>query len=300
VGYDYTSVIQVATFSIVLSAFWIYIVEGLINSKSKTTSPAIYTVLEIIASAFTVGYIYYLYYCITKSPRITTYCNFSNCAVAIIASLFVAFVIRFGILKNTESVIFSDLVGLVLMPVTFATMDISNKYSEFYTYYGNIVNVKWFCIINLIVLFAVNILVALFFAKSVLDIVNCLYAPAWIYTMAISISVLMLATATIMCQFGVKFSSVIISAVYIAVACLLLFIGFKKSYTVVRSGGLVLILCAFAKLCFIDTSHLDSTWKILAYFAFGAILILISFFYQRFSKKLEKDAVALVDEPEKQ
>jgi uncharacterized membrane protein len=71
----------------------------------------------------------------------------------------------------------------------------------------------------------------------------------------------------------------------------LLFIGFKKRYTVVRSGGLILILCAFAKLCFVDTSHLDSAWKIASYFAFGALLIVISYFYQRFTKKLENDVV---------
>ena len=64
----------------------------------------------------------------------------------------------------------------------------------------------------------------------------------------------------------------------------------------VRSGGLVLILCAFAKLCFVDTAHLDSGWKIAAYFAFGAILIGVSFFYQRFSKKIESDMQMIVED----
>ncbi len=78
-------------------------------------------------------------------------------------------------------------------------------------------------------------------------------------------------------------------------ACALLFIGFEKRYTVVRSGGLVIILCAIAKVCFVDTTHLDSGWKIASYFAFGAMLIVISYFYQRFSKKLREEAVSEID-----
>jgi len=68
-------------------------------------------------------------------------------------------------------------------------------------------------------------------------------------------------------------------------------VGFKKSYTVIRSGGLAIILVAFAKLCFVDTFHLESGWKIASYFAFGAILIVISYFYQRFDKKLRVSAM---------
>ncbi|WP_444244146.1 DUF2339 domain-containing protein [Eubacterium sp.] len=74
-------------------------------------------------------------------------------------------------------------------------------------------------------------------------------------------------------------------------ACIILFVGFKKRYTVVRSGGLVIILVAIAKLCFVDTAALDSAWKIASYFAFGALLIVISYFYRRFSKKLEQQAL---------
>ncbi|HCO38211.1 MAG TPA: hypothetical protein DIT11_07245 [Ruminococcaceae bacterium] len=62
-------------------------------------------------------------------------------------------------------------------------------------------------------------------------------------------------------------------------------------HTVVRSGGLVIILVAIAKLCFVDTTALDSAWKIASYFAFGALLIMISYFYRRFSKKLEQQAI---------
>ena len=41
--------------------------------------------------------------------------------------------------------------------------------------------------------------------------------------------------------------------------------------------------------------HLDSGWKIASYFAFGAMLIVISYFYQRFSKKLHDEAVSEID-----
>ena len=145
-------------------------------------------------------------------------------------------------------------------------------------------------------LIAVNIAVGIFFAKCISSAINRHSASAWVFTLMTSICALALITSTVMAQFDIEFSSAIISTIYILVSIILLIVGFKKNYTVIRSSGLAIILCTFAKLCFIDTRSLESTWKILSYFAFGAILIIISFVYQKFSKRLENEAVSINDD----
>ena len=220
-----------------------------------------------------------------QSPAITINSMFLNIAVAIVAVLVVSVVIRLGALKNEASRVVSDLVGIALILVCLVMLNIRCDYNLVLSYFGTVIQPKKFIIACAILLVVINVLVELFFAFCVVDIINMAYASSWVFTLAISVSSLALITAVLVAQFGVAFSSVVISTVYIAVACIMLVIGFKRSYTVVRSGGLVLILCAFAKLCFIDTMHLDSSWKIASYFAFGAILIVISFFYQKFVKE---------------
>ena len=121
---------------------------------------------------------------------------------------------------------------------------------------------------SVILLIAVNIAVGIFFAKCISSAINRHSASAWVFTLMTSICALALITSTVMAQFDIEFSSAIISTIYILVSIILLVVGFKKNYTVIRSSGLAIILCTFAKLCFIDTRSLESTWKILSYFAF--------------------------------
>lgn len=295
-GFDNSpKAITIITFAIIICSFWVYTIRGLIDSKGISKNTFIYYITEILTAYSSAGFIYYLYNCIMLSPSITITSKFTNCAVAIIAVLAVSVAIRFGILKNNASLVVSDLAGIGLFIATFVVLDINQLYNDSVSYYFEAVESKPLWTINIIMLIAINVLVELFLSQVVLDIINRLYAPSWIYSMTVSASTLFLITATLMNHFGVGFSSVIISALYIVTACILLFVGFKKRITIVRSSGLVLILCAFAKLCFVDTSQLDSGWKIASYFAFGAILIVISFIYQRFSKKLESDAIKLVD-----
>ena len=280
------SVLSVVSFGILVTAFWIYSLRGIIENKDPDLFSH-YRLLELLTAAGSCGLIIYVYNGIIKGPSVNIYSAFTNHAVSICAVLVIAVILRLGILKCKASMVVSDLAGIASMTAVFSLLDIAAKYFAITDYYGTPVKCMWLKILNLILLVAINIGAELFFALSVSDIIKRAQAPAWVYTAAISVSSLMLITATVMGQFGVKFTSIIISALYIAAACVLLVIGFKKQYTVVRSGGLVLILVAFAKLCFVDTRGLDSALKIASYFAFGAILIVISYFYQRFSKKLE-------------
>lgn len=277
------------SFAVIVCAFWIYTVRGFVQVEQRSYKTVIYTAVEIACAYSSVGLVKYLYDNVMNGPSVKVNSVFTDYAVVIASLLVFSIIIRHGLFKNRTSMLVSDLVSFGVFLTTFVGMDLHNKYNEIFSYFGEIVEHNALTVINVVLLFAVNIGVILFLASAVLDIINRFAAPAWLFTMAISLSSLMLITAMAMGQFEVKFSNVVISALYIAASCIMLFVGFKRRYTVVRSGGLVLILCAFAKLCFVDTSHLDSGWKIASYFAFGAILILISYFYQRFSKKAESE-----------
>lgn len=286
---DMSKELAAVSFAVIVCAFWIYTVRGFVQVEQRSYKTVIYTAVEIASAYSSVGLVKYLYDNVMSGPSVKVNSVFTDYAVVIASLLVFSIIIRHGLLKNRTSMLVSDLVSFGVFLTTFIGMDLHNKYNEIFSYFGEIVEHNALTVINVVLLFAVNIGVILFLASAVLDIINCFAAPAWLFTMAISLSSLMLITAMAMGQFEVKFSNVIISALYIAASCIMLFVGFKRRYTVVRSGGLVLILCAFAKLCFVDTSHLDSGWKIASYFAFGAILILISYFYQRFSKKAESE-----------
>lgn len=286
---DMSKELAAVSFAVIVCAFWIYTVRGFVQVEQRSYKTVIYTAVEIASAYSSVGLVKYLYNNVMSGPSVKVNSVFTDYAVVIASLLVFSIIIRHGLLKNRTSMLVSDLVSFGAFLTTFVGMDLHNKYNEIFSYFGEIVEHNALTVINVVLLFAVNIGVILFLASAVLDIINRFAAPAWLFTMAISLSSLMLITAMAMGQFEVKFSNVIISALYIAASCIMLFVGFKRRYTVVRSGGLVLILCAFAKLCFVDTSHLDSGWKIASYFAFGAILILISYFYQRFSKKAESE-----------
>ena len=287
---DMSKELAAVSFAVIVCAFWIYTVRGFVQAEQRDYKTVIYTAVEIACAYSSVGLVKYLYDNVMSGPSVKVNSVFTDYAVVIASLLVFSIIIRHGLFKNRASMLVSDLVSFGVFLTTFVGMDIHNKYNEIFSYFGNLVEHNALTVINVVLLFAVNIGVILFLASAVLDIINRFAAPAWLFTMAISLSSLMLITAIAMGQFEVKFSNVVISALYIAASCIMLFVGFKRRYTVVRSGGLVLILCAFAKLCFVDTSHLDSGWKIASYFAFGAILILISYFYQRFSKKAESEA----------
>lgn len=286
---DMSKELAAVSFAVIVCAFWIYTVRGFVQVEQRSYKTVIYTAVEIACAYSSVGLVKYLYDNVMSGPSVKVNSVFTDYAVVIASLLVFSIIIRHGLFKNRASMLVSDLVSFGVFLTTFVGMDIHNKYNEIFSYFGNLVEHNALTVINVVLLFSVNIGVILFLASAVLDIINRFAAPAWLFTMAISLPSLMLITAIAMGQFEVKFSNVVISALYIAASCIMLFVGFKRRYTVVRSGGLVLILCAFAKLCFVDTSHLDSGWKIASYFAFGAILILISYFYQRFSKKAESE-----------
>lgn len=298
-GQEYSTIGIISLF-VIISSFWLYAVKGFGRKDSNKGFNNLYTIVELATALSSFLFLKMLYDALCTGSLINYSSDFTSHAVYILLGALCAYVIRLGILKNTATAIVSDIAGVILMPVCAYSLNLSSRWLWVYDYYGELADNKFFIVVNLILLISVNIIISLYFAKAVVSIINNLNLPAWIYTVAVSVSSLVLITTALMSQFEMEFSNALISGIYIAAACLLLVIGFKKRYTVVRSTGLALILCAFAKLCFIDTAKLESAWKIAAYFAFGAILMLISFVYQRFSKKLENEnAYSTIEQTDK-
>lgn len=284
------SLLSLISFVTVVAAFWAYIVRGLMSGRDSK----LYVLLEILNSFASVALLSFIFGLISQSKYITLSSPFTDGAVNLLFCLGMAAAIRFGVLKNKVSLIAGDLAGIALVIGVIALNFTS--YDDVYDFYNEYAVGTWLSVVNLILLLILVVGTEFLFSICAAHLIGKLKAPAWLFTVAVSATSLILITVTLTEQFLLEFASVIISAVYIAAACVLLAVGFKKDYTVVRSGGLVLILAAFAKLCFVDTAELDSGWKIASYFAFGAILILISYFYQRFTKKLEKNAEKLLED----
>lgn len=290
--YPLNTLLAVISFGIIASAFWIYTVRSIPEVNEKDSQRKLCYITEIIGALISAEFLYTLFGCVSQSRFIQHSSTFTDSAVRILCYMAAAVLIRTGLLKNKVSLIFSDIMGAAVWLAT-ALLVCGTKYSNVVDFYGKAVPKSTQAFVNIALLVILNIAAEYLLAVSAADLIKRSRLPVWTFTAAVSITSIISITLTVMKQFGVPFPSVIISAVYIAAACVLLIVGFKKDFTVVRFGGLVLILSAFAKLCFVDTRHLDSGWKIASYFAFGGILILISYFYQRFNKKLEMNYKSL-------
>lgn len=77
-------------------------------------------------------------------------------------------------------------------------------------------------------------------------------------------------------------ASVAISLYWLIYAIVLIIVGFWKRYKWVRVGGILLLLVAIIKLFFVDLWALGQLYRIVASISLGAVLLGISFLYQKY------------------
>lgn len=77
-------------------------------------------------------------------------------------------------------------------------------------------------------------------------------------------------------------ASVAISLFWLVYAIALVVAGFWRRYKWVRIGGVSLLLIAILKLFFIDLWSLGQLYRIVASISLGAVLLGISFLYQKY------------------
>ncbi|MBN2546948.1 MAG: DUF2339 domain-containing protein [Spirochaetes bacterium] len=156
-------------------------------------------------------------------------------------------------------------------------------YSFFYFYDNTI-----FQYIALLVLIIYNIMVIL----SLYDLIGMLlkntkanyeFLPLWI-----GIILFVNITGFIYRQLKLDNISIYIGFIYIILALLFISYGFWKKFLYIRFLGLGVILIALVILFLRIFIFADTFGKIISFFGFGFILILISFIYQVVNKNMEK------------
>jgi uncharacterized membrane protein len=78
------------------------------------------------------------------------------------------------------------------------------------------------------------------------------------------------------------------SALWMAYGAMLIVVGFWRKSAFVRWQALILIAATTVKVFVYDTSQLDRIYRILSFIGLGALLLAISFVYQRDWLKLSK------------
>lgn len=92
-------------------------------------------------------------------------------------------------------------------------------------------------------------------------------------------------------QVDISFSSMILSFILMAWALVLVILGFMHQYTFMRRCGLALSLISVSKLFIVDLYFLETIYRVISYFVFGAVFIAIAYIYQNFSRKLAPSAL---------
>lgn len=106
----------------------------------------------------------------------------------------------------------------------------------------------------------------------------------------LSIYFVVILTQNLITQYKLEFTNFSISIIYILLAFSWIVFGFIKKYSFLRRFGLGLSFLAMAKLFLLDLIILTEGYRIISYFAFGIVLVAISFVYQYFTKRLEDNS----------
>ncbi|MCL2350895.1 MAG: DUF2339 domain-containing protein [Firmicutes bacterium] len=98
-----------------------------------------------------------------------------------------------------------------------------------------------------------------------------------------------LASQNLVVQLSLKPESLILTLIFGLTALGWVVFGFRRRNGITRVTGLALAFFAVLKLFVLDLRGLSTVWRIVSYFTAGAVLLAISFVYQHFSKKMEKE-----------
>ena len=123
------------------------------------------------------------------------------------------------------------------------------------------------------------------------DVLRCIVLEkklgvGWIPFILSAYFVLIL-TQNLITQYELSFTSFAISVIYVITALAWILRGFIKRCTFLRRFGLGLSVLSVIKLFLLDIGSLTQGYKIVSYFVLGVTLVVISFVYQYFNKRLE-------------
>lgn len=149
----------------------------------------------------------------------------------------------------------------------------------------------------IVVMILWNIVVLINLSSLIKEVIVRAKYSVELYPMALAIVLMANMTTILGIQFNLGIGSVIISIFYIVSAFAMIGVGFRFGYRKLRYLGLGLSLFALGKLFLFDfTMGVSTIYKIISFFGFGIVLLVISYLYQKFSKYMEKDTMKLIEE----
>ncbi len=131
------------------------------------------------------------------------------------------------------------------------------------------------------VLLAYNVLAFFSIRDLLLTLISSTNWSLERYPLLMGIYLLGNITALFIVQYDLGDMNLLFSFTYLALAFAYIIFGFTKKYVNIRRLGLGLSIFATGKLFIFDLAYLRIEGKILAYFAFGAVMLGISFIYQK-------------------
>lgn len=112
--------------------------------------------------------------------------------------------------------------------------------------------------------------------------------PLQWFPLLVSGFAMFLASQNLVVRLSLKPSSLILTLAFGLTALGWVIFGFVKRNKITRLSGLSMAIFTVLKLFALDLHGLDTIWRIVSYFTGGIVLLAISFAYQWFNKRLER------------
>ncbi len=187
--------------------------------------------------------------------------------IAIIILLVCIFNIALGQVKFLKDQLLKGAISLTTAVLTFGVYSLG---------YSDIFN------INLILGFVVNTVLGVAIYYSVRDYYNS-KDKILVFT---AFETMILLVQALMVYAGIEFSAYFLSLSCLAVALGFIILGFRENVSLLRKSMLAMIYVLITKIFLIDYNIEGQGARVITLFAFGVILVLISYLYQKFAKKM--------------
>lgn len=261
------------------------VLAALLRAKQPSSRLGLYRLAAAINFCF---YLFYLSYrCIEPASLAPGYFLLRNanhwlilCTWSVISVLLAYLLTHVRLLTDSLTRGFSN----VLYVVSCLGVFYCNSFDPLYERQSGV--------LGTIVLFLVNVAAILAMRELLVSRVLSNKANFSIYPLGLSGFGLLLLTQALIVQYHLSFTNVILSLLYMLVAVSWVIFGFFRRSSPMRRFGLVLSVFSVIKLFLIDLSALTSGFRIIAYFALGGSLIVISLAYQYFIKRFELKEVS--------
>lgn len=211
----------------------------------------------------------------------------SGLLIAAISMVYGFILLKYKFLKNYISVAFPQLLFIIGILICLMLNLISINSSSLLELSRNGIDIESFKNISYYIRIVINIMAVFAFREFLLNFIKKGRVSYEYLPLAVSALILCITVQCSIFQMSIGFSSLQISFLFMLTSALWIYFGFKKLYPAMRRSGLVTAFASVIKLFLIDLYFLNQGQKIISYFVFGIVLVVISYIYQHFYKKFE-------------